>query len=131
MPAQMTDPPLAIAASAAGTRAPTGAKNQRGVQRLGGRNIRSPSPHSSESARERLSCGVARPGKREHLLSAKMGDLSREVRRCAEPIEADPRCIAREPKCAVTNQPCAKQRRRLHVGKCVRYGKAVTLVGNA
>ena len=62
MPPHTTVPPLRVAASAAGTSAPTGREDQRRVELLGRALVRAAGPYRAEAAREilRRRCRPAR-----------------------------------------------------------------------
>ena len=89
MPPQTTVPPFFVAARAAGTSAPTGAKISAASSGSGGAAVRVPGPFGAERAGELLRREVAGAGEGEHSRPLMAGDLGDDVRGGAKPVDAD------------------------------------------
>ncbi len=128
MPAHTTVPPGASALSAAGTSGPAEAKISAPSSGSGGALVAPARPRRAQLARERLSPVVA--GAREcvdlpSLVDRHLADL---MGGRAEAVQAQARCVARQPQGAVADQAAAQQWRRLHVGELVGQLQAEALI---
>uniref|UniRef100_A0A0U1PBP6 Uncharacterized protein n=1 Tax=Mizugakiibacter sediminis TaxID=1475481 RepID=A0A0U1PBP6_9GAMM len=129
MPAQTTVPPLAVAASAAGTSAPSGANRIAASSGSGGAASDAPRPHGAQFARERLRGGIAGARERIHLAALVARQLRDDVRGGAEAVQPEPARVAGEAQRAVADQAGAEQRRGFGVAVLRGQGEAVARVG--
>ena len=104
-------------------------EDDRGVELLGRRPDRRPTPRRASgrtpapaSSPSRVTANTRRP--------CAARDLRDDVRRGAEPVQPEPLRVAREPQRAVADQAGAEQRRRLEVAVPVRDREAEALVGD-
>ena len=128
MPAQTTVPAFATARSAAGTRAPTGAKMIAASSGSGGALGGGSRPLGAQLARERLTLLVARAGEGEHAAALVPRHLRHDVRGGAEPVDAQPLRVSSCAERAMTDESGAEQRRRVAVGVSDRKREAVPRV---
>ena len=130
MPALITRAPLALARSAAGISAPTGAKTIAPSSSSGGCSSEDPA-HSAPSSRAKSwRLGVALAGEGEDPPALVDGDLAEDVSGGAEAVEPDPLGVADQAQRPVADQPGAEQRRRLHVRVALGDREAEALVGD-
>ena len=120
MPPQTTVPPLRVAASAAGTRPPTGAKRIAASSASRRRLVGAARPVRAEILGETLRGPVARPREGVDLAALVPRHLRHDVRRRAETVDAEMLRLAGHAQRAVADQPGAEQRRGLDVGVEVR-----------
>ncbi len=122
MPPQTTVPPFRVAASAAGTSGPIGAKtaSRRG---LGRRHRRIAGPFGAERAGEILRLLVARPGESEQAAALVARYLRHDMGGGAKAVDAHALRLAGHPQGAESNQPGAHQRRRLDIAVLLIDGK--------
>ena len=127
MPAQTTTPPLTVAASAAGSSAPTGAKIRAASSAAGGAESEPPA-HAQPSERANA-CPVSSCGRVNAKTSRpwRDRDLRNQVRRGAETIEPDARRVTGHAQRAVADQSRAQQRRGMHVVDAC--GQRITVIG--
>ena len=130
MPALTTRAPLALARSAAGISAPTGAKTIAPSSSSGGGSLRGARPLGAELAGERLGLLVALAGEGEDAPPLVDRDLAEDVGGGAEAVEADPLGVADQAQRPVADQPGAEQRRRLLVRVARGDREAEALVGD-
>ena len=130
MPAQTTTPPLTVAASAAGSSAPTGAKIRAASSAAGGAESEPPA-HAQPSARAKA-CPASSCGRVNAKISRPLRDrdLRDQVRRRAEAVESDARGVAGHAQRAVADQSRAQQRRGVHVIDACGQREAVVGAGN-
>src|SRR5207249_11134308 len=103
MPPHTTVPPLRVAANAAGTNAPTGAKINAASSCSGG--ISSEPPAQTAPRPRAKSCApMSRAGKGEDPSALIKRQLRDDIRRSAEAVEADPLAVSAEPQCAVADE---------------------------
>ena len=88
-------------------------------------------PRRAERPRERLRRSVTGTGESEDFASLMHCDLADDVGGGTEPVEPNPRTVAREPERSVADQPGAEERRSLKIGEAVGDGEAESLVGDA
>ncbi len=117
-PRRPPSPPLPVAARAAGTSSPAGAKTI-AASSSSGRSARRAGPLGSELAGERLRLVVALAREGEHPPALGERELGDDVRRGAEAVEAEPLGAPGEAERAPPDQPCAEKRRELRVGGAV------------
>jgi len=94
------------------------------------RLLRSAGPHRAEVAGKRLRRVVARAGEGEDAPALVARDLSDDVRRGAEPEDAEIARIARHDQRAVADQPGAQERRRFGVARLACDREAESRVGD-
>ena len=130
IPPQTTVPPGARARSATGTSAPSGAKTIAASSGSGGASSEPPA-HTAPSSRANACAGlVAGTGDREHASPLPARHLAEDVRRGAEPVEAETGAVAAHPQGAEADQAGTQQRGGLEVRVPVRQGEAEPLVGD-
>jgi hypothetical protein len=130
MPPHTTVPPLRVAARAAGTRAPTGAKISAASSGSGGCSSEPPA-HTAPS--ERANSCAARspgPGEGEDLPALVARHLRDDVGGRAKAVNADSPTLASEAQGAVADQPGAQQRRGRDIIEFGRDRETVALVGD-
>src|SRR6266702_4001171 len=130
MPPHTTAPPFRVAARAAGTRAPTGAKMRAASSFSGGLSSEPPA-HTAPRPRAK-SCAARSPGrvKGEDLPSLVARDLCHDMRRRAKAVDADPLALSGHAQGAVANQAGAQQRRRLDIAIARVDREAIALIGD-
>ena len=119
MPPQTTVPPLRTAASAVGTRLPTGAKISAASSSSRGRRVGVAGPGRTHRAREVLGCRVAGAGEGEQLAALVARDLRHDVGGGAEAVDAEPAGVAGHAQRAPADQAGAEQRCGLGVAVAV------------
>ena len=128
MPAMANVPPRSSAASAGGTRVPTGAKRMAESSGSGRRCVGGPGTRGPELQRQRLRLG--RPG--HHMDAGAMGqcDLRRDVRGAPEPVDPEPATFGEvgPPEGPVADDPGAQQRCDLLVAEPLGQGVGVRLL---
>ena len=126
IPAQTTTPPLPTAAERGGNQLAGGGEDDRAVELLRRALQRAAGPLGAELAGEVLRAR-RRPARvnANTLRPSSAGDLGDDVRRGAEPVEADPRAVAGKPQRAVADQPGAEQRRDLEIAVALGQREAV------
>ena len=130
MPAQTTVAPLPVAASAAGTRLPTGAKRSAASSGAGGASSEAPAQAHPSSRAKACERDVARAREGEHLAPLGHGDLRDEVRGGAEAVEAERARLRRHRVGAIADEPGAQEGCRVQVVVGIRKGEAEALVGH-
>ena len=130
IPPQTTVPPFFVAARAAGTNAPTGAKISAASSGSGGITVESAGPFGAETTREILRHPVARPGECENPAALVAGDLRDDMSGGAETVDSDGAGVAGHAQRAIADQPGAHQRRRLDIAVDRVDRKAIALVGD-
>ena len=115
MPALTTVPPGAMARSAAGTRAPTGAKRSAASSSSGGASFDAPAHSAPRPAGEVHRCAIAGPDEGEHPAALGARHLGDDVRRRAKAVQPEALGIARHRERAVADETGAEQRRRMGV----------------
>ena len=106
------DPPaLAHRRERRGNERADGREQDRGVERLGRRLVRSAGPFGAHRAGERLAGRIAGPGEGEHPPSLPSADLGDDVRGRAEAVEADRPPVPGHFERPPADQAGAKQRR--------------------
>jgi len=114
MPPQTTRPPLRTAASASGTRAPTGAKMIAASSASGGRSSEPPA-QTAPSERANSCPAVSPAGEGVDVAAEVARGLRDEVRRRAEAVEPEPaHVVACHAQRAPADQAGAQQRRQAH-----------------
>ena len=130
MPPQTTVPPFLVAASAAGTSEPTGAKISAASSGSGGCGRRIAGPFRAERAREILCRRVAGAGEGEEPAALMARHLGHDVRGGAKAVDPEALRVARHAQGAIADQPGAHQWRRLDIAVTRIDRKAVALVGD-
>ena len=120
MPAHTTEPPLAVARERRRHELPRRGEHDRGVELLRRGPEGVSGPLRAERARELLRHGVLGTREGEDTPALVARHLADDVRRGAEPVEAEPLGVAGETERAIADQPGAEERRRL--GRDVRLG---------
>src|SRR6202043_2087498 len=102
----------------------------RRVELLGQCLVRAAGPRATEAAGEFLAGDIGGPRDREDAPSFIPNHLGNDVGRRAETVEAEAHAASRGVERAVSDQPGAEQRCRLHVTVRAIYWKAESGVGN-
>ena len=128
IPAQTTMPPLAVAARADGTSAPTGAKMIAASSGSGGVSSDEPAQSAPRERANAWPCSSPARVKAKTLPSLVLRDLGDDVRGGAEAVQSEPLGVARHPQRAVADQARAEQRRGLEILVALGNGEAEPLV---
>ncbi len=129
MPAQITWPPRAVAASAAGTSAPAGAKISAASSGVGG-EVSLP-PVQWTPSRAANACAASSPGSGERVDGAALRqcDLRDQMRGRPKTVDAEPARVARHRVGAIADQSGTQQRRGMRVVVSGRQSEHVTRIG--
>ena len=130
MPPQTTVPPLRVAARAAGTSAPTGAKISAASSGSGGGSVEDPGPFGAEPTGKILRRRVARPGEGEEAAALMAQHLRHDVRGRPKPVNSDERRGTRHLQGPPADQARAHQGRRRDIVVFRREREAKALVGD-
>src|SRR5262249_49452602 len=103
-------------------------EQDRRVELLGRRALRVAGPGGAELERETLRGLVAAAREREQLAASSARELREQMRRCAEPVEAEVAAVARGLVGAIADQARAEQWSSVRVVVAIGNAKAVARI---